>query len=60
LQNGIEIRVHNCFLKKDRVEILGVDEDSVLDESVGLSLAITPQVDEDSVDDVHFIGLWRG
>jgi hypothetical protein len=57
LPNGIELVVHIYFLEKVLVELLGVGEDSVLDESVGLSLAITPQVDEGGLDDVHFFGL---
>jgi hypothetical protein len=60
LPNGIELRVHTYFLEKVWVKLLGVGEDSVLDESVGLSLVITPQVDEGGVDDVQFIGLWCG
>jgi hypothetical protein len=49
-----------CFLEKVQVELLSVGEDSVLDESLGLSLMITPQVDEGGVDGVHFIGLRHG
>jgi hypothetical protein len=60
LPNGIELVVHIYFLEKVLVELLGVGEDSVLDESVGLSLAIIPQVDEGGLDGVHFFGLWRG
>jgi hypothetical protein len=60
MPNGIELGIHSCFLKKVRVELLSVDEDSVLDESLGLSLAITPRVNEGGVDGIHFFGLFCG
>jgi hypothetical protein len=59
LPNGIELGVHTYFLEKARVKLLSVGEDSVLDESAGLSLAIIPEVDEGGVDGVHFFDLWR-
>ena len=60
MPNGIELGVHSCFLEKGRVELLGVGEDSILDESIGLSLPVVPQVDEGGIGVDHPFGSWCG
>jgi hypothetical protein len=45
IANGSELEIHTCFLHESRVKVLGVGEDSVLQESTGLLLSSALQAE---------------
>jgi hypothetical protein len=57
MPNGNELKIHTYLLHDSRVEVPGVSEDSVLQESIGLLLSSTPEAEVGRVIDDLLCGL---